>query len=95
MTDKEKERRYYQGPSERISLNQEAEYMTASQPNLLKILYCLLQNRWGPYMTRMPSAKHPALRLPGTTDLDLQPSLAAANDFLYTINHLRYYQVKK
>jgi len=37
MTDKEKERRYYQGPSERISLNQETEYMTASQPKWLTI----------------------------------------------------------
>lgn len=45
MTDKEKERRYYQGPIERISLNQETEYMTASQPKLLKILNYLLQNR--------------------------------------------------
>jgi len=26
----EEERRYYQGPSERMPLNQEAEYMTAS-----------------------------------------------------------------
>ena len=28
--DEEVERRYYQGPSERISLNNKAEYMTAS-----------------------------------------------------------------
>ena len=51
MTDKEKERRYYQGPSERISLIKKTEYMTASQPILLKILNYLLQNRRSPYMT--------------------------------------------
>ena len=34
--DEEKERRYYQGPSERISLKEETEYMTASQLTFVK-----------------------------------------------------------